>query len=98
MEDMDKGLFHGIPRGMENPSKISIREMFEKVAVLSAQLKTKEIILVDIDTGECVTGKSFVDILTDDRLTWNILWTVDIISIRNDYDHLSVVFDSGIEQ
>lgn len=97
-EVMDKGRFHGISKGAEKPGRVSIRGLFQKVAVLSAQYGSSEVILVDVDTGECVTGKSFVDILTDDRITWNILWEVEVISIRNDYGHLSVVYDSGVEQ
>ena len=95
---MDRGRFHGISKGAGKPGRVSIRGMFQKVAALSAEYGSKEIILVDADTGECVTGKSFVDILVDDRITWNILWEVDIISIRNDYGHLSVIYDSGVDQ
>ena len=95
---MDKGRFHGISKEAGKPGRASVREMFQKVAFLAGQYGSKEVILADVDTGECVTGKSFVDILTDDRITWNILWEVEIISIRNDYGHLSVVYDSGVEQ
>ncbi|MBQ7655650.1 MAG: hypothetical protein IJS41_03985 [Clostridia bacterium] len=98
-EGVDKGRFHGISGGGQGSrGRVSVREMFQKVAILSEQYGSKEVILVDVDTGECVTGKSFVDILTDDRITWNILWEVEVISIRNDYGHLSVVYDSGVEQ
>lgn len=97
-ECMDRGRFHGISKGAEKPGRVSICGMFQKVAALETEYNPKEIILVDTDTGECVVGRSFVDILTDERITWNILWEVNIISIRNDYGHLSVIYDSGVEQ
>ena len=97
--DADKrGKFHGVEETANIKRTMTTKRMFELVASLQAEYGSKEIVLVDIDTGECVTGKSFVDILLDDRLTWNALWEVEIISVRNDYGHLSIIFDSGIEQ
>lgn len=101
MTNMDTGKFHGVSEkirlDVEKECRMSMRKMFEKIAALSAQHSPEEIILVDLDTGECVTGVSYVDILTS-SMTWNILWKVEVKSIRSDHGHLSVIYDSGIEQ
>lgn len=97
-KEINKGWFHGISDEHKTSGRLTVRRMFEKAAVLSDKYGSKETVLVDIDTGECITGKSFVDILTDDRRTWNIFWEVEIKSIRNDLGHLSIIYDSGIEQ
>ena len=101
-EMTDTGKFYGmsekIRMDVEKKGRMTLRKAFEKIAALSAQYEPKEIILVDLDTGECVTGTSYVDILTESSKTWNILWEVEIKSIRNDHGHLSVIYDSGIEQ
>lgn len=101
MESMDKGHFFGLSdedRTFWEGRAITIRGLFEGIAVLSQKYHQRNIILVDVGTGRCVDGESFVDILSVNGDEWPLLWIVAIESIRIDFDHISVIYDSEVEQ
>lgn len=98
MNGNEKARFHGIDEPGGIATRKTVREMLEMASMLASTYKSREIILVDLDTGECVAGRSIVRILLADDRTWNACWNVDIVSVRNDHGHISVIYNSGIEQ
>ena len=74
MSGNEKARFHGI----DEPEKIAGRRVFRDMLVIAYSLASdcgaKEIILVDLDTGECLAGRTMVDILTTDGLHGRMLW------------------------
>ena len=93
MSGNEKARFHGI----DEPEKIAGRRVFRDMLVIAYSLASdcgaKEIILVDLDTGECLVGRTIVDILTTDR-SWAPWTDVMVVSARNDHGHISIIYNS----